>query len=284
LSLTISRSRQIAFLETPNFVSYQTLMQQPSNRVLFIIATVSLSLVVVALSMRLPSRPKRVLSKEVFKRVIEQLCEAFVAFLVEPAQCVQRADMLASQRTAEHDSRFGLTGEEMAALLMEGGVGEGIEAIQERIFREANVTSEEIETATESFAEDESVAELLQSLDETVATFLSGGIPVNPVAEPLDSEKETLAVLKDVVELKQERISDFLISKTDEWPSPETAKRLAEMARQAETDACAKHGVTHRDLLASVAVGTNKSRTFRKNLVALLFKHQSVRRLVDHRS
>jgi hypothetical protein len=262
------------------------MLQISSSRSSFILlGGVALSVAAILCSRRIFLRPKRTLNRDELHRVLQQLCAAFVACLAEPAQCVQRADMLSSQRRADHDSRFGLNDEEMSTLLMQGGVGEKMEQIQEKVFKEANVTQEELEKATEHFGSDEETSKLIESLDNILACYVDGGMPVNPRAEVIRNEKQTLATLREVVELKEERISEFLSSKTTEdWPTPEIAAELARIAKQTEAEVCKNNDITEDDLLASVAIGTNKSRNFRKSLVTLLFKHQSIPRVVDHRS
>ena len=257
-----------------------------SNRTpLLVLAGISIiTIAALVMGKRMMSRQSRSLTKEELIAVLKSLCDAFVSVLVEPAQCVQRADMLSSQRRPDHDSGFGMNEEEMAALLMQGGVGERLEELQERIFRDADVTQDEMQLAQEKFSEDEEVLNLLQGLDDMLAHYLDGGMPVHPLAEPLNSDKITLAVLKHIVERKEERITELLAANTSEWPTPAVVAELAAIAKEAETQVCDENNIKHSSLVASVAVGTNKSRTFRKNLVTLLFKHQCIPRVVDHRS
>ena len=243
-----------------------------------------ITITAIVLGKRLISRQSRTLSKEELVAVLKSLCDAFVSILIEPAQCVQRADMLSSQRRPDHDSGFGMSEEEMAALLMQGGVGSRLEELQEKIFRDADVTQEEMQVAQETFSDDKDVLNLLQGLDDMLANYLDGGMPVHPLADPLNSDKITLAVLKNIVERKEERISELLSTNTNEWPTPSMIAELANIAKKAELEVCDENNIKHSSLVASVATGTNKSRAFRKNLVTLLFKHQCIPRVVDHRS
>jgi hypothetical protein len=256
-------------------------MNSSTRTPLLIIASLSVAAVAILISRRVYARDVRTLTKDELLEVLKSLCNAFADCLAEPSQCVQRADMISSQRRPDHDSGFGLNEEEMANLLMQGGVGERMESLQEKIFRDFNVTQEEMQTAQDSFSDDDDVLLLLHGLDSMLGDFLDGGMAVNPLEEPISDEKRSLLLLSTSIDRKEEEITQFLAGKTSRWPTPADAAALANISNKIEKQVCVDNGVSEGSLLASVAVGTNKSRTFRKSLMNLLFKHQCIPRVVS---
>ena len=125
-------------------------------------------------------RKKRELTREDVLAVLRRVADAFHLELSEAGQSVQRAEMIAAQKKSPYDPRHGLKDEELASMLMDGGVGYKLQQHQLRILEELDVAEEEMQDGSSVYASDPEIKRLVSGLDLMVFAYLEGGLPVHP--------------------------------------------------------------------------------------------------------
>lgn len=226
-------------------------------------------------------RRRRTLTRQETLEVLSEISSRYFQVLLEASQAVQRADMIASQR-GNAAERLGMTEPEMHGLLLGGGVGEALRLAQASILNSSDVLDDELQTATETFSDDPEITAFLASLDRMMFTYLDGGVPVPFDLSIKISDEQLVAILREVMEAKSEKLAKLLQDKgTESLPEPQTVAEMSRISAEVEEAVCQKHDLTRTQLQGILAKGTNESHSFRKSLMGLLFAHQTIPRFVE---